>query len=103
MDFKFTKPFYSERELLKVVPVKRSTFYSWQSHWISLGNDPREMGKILIQNSPTSKRPIVFWNAPLFLKWMSKHKIQQPTKYDYEVADKEYAIAVVKGVKTNVS
>jgi hypothetical protein len=45
----------------------------------------------------------VFWNAPLFLKWMSKHKIQQPTKYDYEVADKEYAIAVVKGVKTNVS
>ena len=57
MDFKFDKPFYSERELLKVVPVKRSTFYSWQSQWISFGNDPREMGKILIQNSPTSKRP----------------------------------------------
>ena len=40
MDFKFDKPFYSERELLKLVPVKRSTFYSWQSQWISLGNDP---------------------------------------------------------------
>ena len=49
MDFKFDKPFYSERELLKLVPVKRSTFYSWQSQWISFGNDPREMGKILIQ------------------------------------------------------
>ena len=51
-DFNFDKPFYTEKELLKRVPIKRSTFYAWQSEWISLGNDPKLMGKVLILNNP---------------------------------------------------
>ena len=54
MDFNFKQPFYKESELLKIIPIKRS-FYSWQSEWIANGNDPREMGKILILSNPKSK------------------------------------------------
>ena len=46
-NFKFDKPFYPERELLKIIPIKRSTFYAWQSEWIAKGNDPALMGKVL--------------------------------------------------------
>ena len=44
-----------ESELLKIIPIKRSTFYSWQSEWIANGNDPRDMGKLLILSNPKSK------------------------------------------------
>ena len=101
MDFKFDKPFYSERELLKIIPVKRATFYNWQSQWIAKGNDPKHMGKLLIRNNPKSKRPIVFWDAPKFLKWMTDYVINQDTKWDYEYHQKMIAVAVLKVVKTN--
>ena len=75
MDFNFKQPFYKESELLKIIPIKRSTFYSWQSEWIANGNDPREMGKILILSNPKSKKPLVYWDAKKFLNWVYKYKV----------------------------
>ena len=64
-DFNFDKPFYPERAL-KNNTYQEIYFYAWQSEWISLGNDPALMGKVLILNNPKSKRPIVYWNAKKF-------------------------------------
>ena len=99
IDFTFDKPFYNEKQLLKVIPVKRSTFYSWQSEWIAKGKDPAEMGKLIMKSKPESKRLIVYWNAPKFLTWMYQNKIIKPTTYDYEIALKEHALVVFNRAK----
>jgi|TARA_R100001460_G_scaffold26809_3_gene54286 hypothetical protein len=101
MDFNFDKPFYPERELLKIIPIKRSTFYAWQSEWIAQGNDPKLMGKVTILNSTKSKRAIVYWNAKIFLEWLFTYKANQDPKYNHQQHEKNIAIAVLKGVKTN--
>tara|TARA_R100001510_G_C7648378_1_gene205693 strand:- start:1556 stop:1870 length:315 start_codon:yes stop_codon:yes gene_type:complete len=101
MDFNFDKPFYPERELLKIIPIKRSTFYAWQSEWIAQGNDPKLMGKVTILNSTKSKRAIVYWNAKIFLEWLFTYKANQDPKYNHQQHEKNIAIAVIKGVKTN--
>jgi|TARA_R100001224_G_C3894797_1_gene106286 hypothetical protein len=101
MDFNFDKPFYPERELLKIIPIKRSTFYAWQSEWIAQGNDPKLMGKVTILNSTKSKRAIVYWNAKIFLEWLYTYKANQDPKYNHQQHEKNIAIAVIKGVKTN--
>jgi len=101
MDFNFDKPFYPERELLKIIPIKRSTFYAWQSEWIAQGNDPKLMGKVTILNSTKSKRAIVYWNAKIFLEWLYTYKANQDPKYNHQQHEKNIAIAVLKGVKTN--
>ena len=101
-NFKFDKPFYPERELLKIIPIKRSTFYAWQSEWIAKVNDPALMGKVLIINGPKSKRGIVFWNAPVFLEWLFKYKANQDPEFNHQQLEKDTAIAVITGVrKTN--
>jgi|TARA_R110000803_G_C11953303_1_gene317926 hypothetical protein len=94
LNFKFDKAFYKEAELLKVVPVPRSTFYSWQCEWISKGNDPELMGKILVKGTST-----VFWNGAIFLKWLYENKFNMETKYDYQVEDKKKAVLVVSTLK----
>jgi len=93
-DFKFNKAFYKEAELLKIVPVPRATFYSWQADWISKGNDPKLMGKILVKGTST-----VFWNGPIFLNWLYENKFNMETKYDYEVEDKKKAVLVISKLK----
>jgi len=93
-DFKFDRPFYKERDFLKVISVPRSTFYSWQREWIALGNDPSEMGKVEMRGSSS-----VYWNGPKFLKWMIEHKVKQPTKYDYEEEGKKKALLVISNLK----
>ena len=80
LDYKFDKQFFPEKELLKVIPVKRSTFFAWQSEWISKGKDPKEMGKLVFKNKSKSKRFMVYWNAPVFLKWMLDNKLDQESK-----------------------
>ena len=72
MDFKFNKPFYAESELLKIIPIKRSTFFVWQSEWIMKGNDPKEMGKVSILNSSKSKRAIVYWDAKKYQRDLAR-------------------------------
>jgi len=94
LNYKFDKAFYKEADLLKVVPIPRSTFYRWQSEWVSKGNDPKLMGKILVKGTST-----VFWNAALFLQWLIEYKFNMETKYDYEAEDKKKAVLVVSTIK----
>ena len=89
-DFKFDRPFYRERDFLKIISIPRSTFYSWQSEWIAQGRDPRDMGKITIKGSSS-----VYWNGPIFLKWLIKYKIETDPKWDYEEEHKNKALVVV--------
>jgi len=98
LNYKFDKAFYKESELLKRLPIPRSTFHRWQSEWISQGNDQKLMGKILVKGTST-----VFWNGALFLQWLIKHKFNMETKYDYEVADKKEAVLVVSNLKKKVN
>ena len=98
-DFNFDKAFYPEKELLKIIPIKRSTFYAWQSEWISLWNDPSLMCKFLILNNPKSKRPIVYWNSKKFLEWLYKYKANQNVQYNHQQTEKNIALAVIKGAK----
>ncbi len=94
LNFKFDKAFYKEAEVLKVVPIARSTFYSWQSEWISKGNDPRLMGKLPVKGTST-----VFWDGAKLLKWLYENKFNMETKYDYQVEDKKKAVLVVSTIK----
>ncbi len=48
LNFKFNKPFYRVGDLLKIIPLPRSTFYKFQNEWISKGHDPADMGKVKI-------------------------------------------------------
>ena len=89
-DFKFDRPFYKEKEFLKIVPVPRSTFFHWQNEWISKGNDPLEMGKMEMRDSSA-----VYWNGPKFLKWLIENKIKQNPKYDYQEEQKKTALVVI--------
>ena len=84
-NFKFDRPFYKEKEFLKIVPVPRSTFFHWQNEWISKGYDPLEMGKMEMRDSSA-----VYWNGPKFL---------QNPKYDYEEEHKKTALVVVNKLK----
>ena len=93
-NFKFDRPFYKEKDFLKIISIPRSTFYSWQSEWISKGRDPRLMGKVYIKGSSS-----VYWNGPLFLDWMIKHKIKHDPKYDYEEEHKNKALVVINNLK----
>jgi len=97
LNYKFDKAFYKESELLKRLPIPRSTFHRWQTEWISKGNDPKLMGKILVKGTST-----VFWNGALFLQWLIKYKFNMETKYGYEVADKNEAMLVVSTLKKKV-
>ena len=82
--FEFKKLFYTDKELLEIVSIPRSFLYKLQNEWIAKGGDPADMGKIFIQGNRKN-----YWNAPKFLKWLLKYKVSSPTKYDYEVSDKE--------------
>ena len=102
LNYNFDKAFYKEADLLKVVPIPRSTFHKWQSEWISKGQDPKLMGKILVKGTST-----VFWDAAKFLKWLYENKFNMETKYDYEAEDKKKAVLVVSTIeqrkKTNAN
>ena len=94
-DFNFDKPFYPEKELLKIIPIKRSTFYAWQSEWISLGNDPALMGKVKVNNS------LVLWNGPVFLDWLYKYQSNASARFDYEHRDKKEAQLILSKINGN--
>ena len=57
------------------------------------------MGKVLILNNPKSKRPIVYWNAKIFLEWLFKYKANQDVQYNHQQTEKNIALAVIKGAK----
>ena len=78
IEYKFSKAFLTEKDFLKEIPASKATFHRWQREWIANGNDPRDMGKILIKGSS-----IVYWDGQLWLKWFFNHKVNQKVQFDY--------------------
>ena len=93
-NFKFDRPFYKEKDFLKIISISRATFYSWQSEWISKGGDPKDMGKIILKGSSS-----VYWNGPKYINWLIENKIETDPTYDYEVEQKNRALVVVNNLE----
>jgi hypothetical protein len=83
LNFKFNQPFYKVGDLLKIIPIPRSTFYKFQNEWINKGHDPADMGKVKINGIRYG-----YWDAQKFLNWLIANKIKG-ARYDYEVQDQE--------------
>jgi len=83
LNFKFNQPFHRVRDLLKIIPLPRSTFYKFQNEWISKGHDPADMGKVKVEGIRYG-----YWDAQKFLNWLIANKIKG-ARYDYEVQDQE--------------
>ena len=93
LNFKFNKPFYRVGDLLKIIPLPRSTFYKFQNEWISKGHDPADMGKVKINGIRYG-----YWDAQKFLNWLKTNKIKG-ARYDYELRDQEQVKQVLGFVK----
>ena len=91
--FNFDKPFYRVEDLLKIVPIPRSTFYKFQNEWITGGHDPADMGKIKVNGIRYG-----FWDAQKFLNWLTTNKING-ARYDYELRDQDEVKQVLGFVK----
>jgi len=83
LNFKFNQPFYKVGDLLKIIPLPRSTFYKFQNEWISKGHDPADMGKVEVEGVRLG-----YWDAQKLLNWLIANKIKG-ARYDYEVQDQE--------------
>ena len=83
--FNCNKLWITTKELLKITSISDSRLYRYSKEWIKSGNDPRDMGRISLKGKKTS----YLWDYRIFVKWLSKYKIEQPIKYDYEFSEKE--------------
>jgi hypothetical protein len=93
LNFKFNQPFYKVGDLLKIIPIPRSTFYKFQNEWINKGHDPADMGKVKINGIRYG-----YWDAQKFLNWLIANKIKG-ARYDYEVQEQEQVKQVLGFVK----
>ena len=93
LNFKFNQPFYKVGDLLKIIPIPRSTFYKFQNEWINKGHDPADMGKIKVNGIRYG-----YWDAQKFLNWLIANKIKG-ARYDYEVQEQEQVKQVLGFVK----
>ena len=83
LNFKFNQPFYKVGDLLKIIPIPRSTFYRFQNEWIGSGHDPADMGKVKVEGIRYG-----YWDAQKFLNWLKTNKIKG-ARYDYELRDQD--------------
>ena len=90
LDIKFTKEIFTEKELLKEIPVSRATFHRYKAEWCSKGGSLSEMGMFQLKNSRRR-----FWLAGKFLAWLVSHKVLDKGAFDYEQLDQEQSLLVV--------
>ena len=81
--FEFNKLFYTDKQLLEIIPIPRDFLYKLQREFIAKGGSPEDMGKVSFVGNRKN-----YWNAPKFLKWLIENKVISSAKYDYEVEDK---------------
>jgi len=83
--FTFTQLWYTTTDLLKLIPISRSTFYKMHRELIEQGNDGSQMGKVLIKGTENT-----LWCPITFVSYLKKHKIlTQPLQYDYEKSEQD--------------
>ena len=83
--FTFTQLWYTTTDLLKLIPISRSTFYKMHRELIEQGNDGSQMGKVVIKGTENT-----LWCPVKFVSYLKKHKIlTQPLQYDYEKLEQD--------------
>ena len=83
--FTFTQLWYTTTDLMKLIPISRSTFYKMHRELIEQGNDGSQMGKVVIEGTENT-----LWCPIKFVSYLKKHKIlTQPLQYDYEKSEQE--------------
>ena len=94
--FTFTQLWYTTTDLLKLIPISRSTFYKMHRKLIEQGKDGSEMGKVKIEGCENT-----LWCPIKFVSYLQEYKIlTAPIKYDYEKSEQE-DVKVAIGVFNN--
>jgi len=83
-------PFISEKELLKQIPIPKSTFLKFKYEWVQKGNCLTQMGMFHIEGSGLN-----YWNVKKLFQWLLDYKIKQPAVFNNEVRDRDVANNVV--------
>ena len=87
--FNFNKLWVTTKELLKITSISDSRLYRYTKEWKKNGNDLKDMGRISLRKTSLKGTSSYLWDPRLFVKWLIKHKVEQPIKYDYEFTEKE--------------
>ena len=87
--FNFNKLWVTTKELLKITSISDSRLYRYTKEWEKIGNDPKDMGRISLRKISAKGTCSYLWDPRIFLKWLNKHKIEQPIAFDYEFSERE--------------
>ena len=79
------KLWVSSKELVKITSISDSRLYRYSKEWEKGGNDLRDMGRMTLKGKNVS----YLWDLRIFANWVLKYKVEQPIKYDYELAERE--------------
>ena len=90
LDIKFTKEIFTEKELLKEIPVARATFHKHKKKWCAKGGSLSAMGMFQLRNSRRR-----FWIAKKYLNWLINNEVLDKGSFDYERLDQEQSLLVV--------
>ena len=80
-NFNYTKPYYSEDEILEVFSLTKSSLQRMREECLKSGGDLfLEMGYFHIKGIKTAMYEPVKFSA-----WLFEHRVEPESKYDYEI------------------
>ena len=80
-NFKYTKPYYSEDEILELFSLTKSSLQRMREECLKSGGDLfLEMGYFHIKGIKTAMYEPVKFSA-----WLFEHRVEPESKYDYEI------------------
>ena len=80
-NFNYTKPYYSEDEILELFSLTKSSLQRMREECLKSGGDLfLEMGYFHIKGIKTAMYEPVKFSA-----WLFEHRVEPKSKYDYEI------------------
>ena len=80
-NFNYTKPYYSEDEILELFSLTKSSLQRMREECLKSGGDLcLEMGYFHIKGIKTAMYEPVKFSA-----WLFEHRVEPESKYDYEI------------------
>jgi len=73
MEFIFNQALYRTEDLLKIIPIPRSSLFKFRDEWIARGGNTRDLGLVKLEGSDLN-----YWEGPKLLNWLYKHKVINP-------------------------
>ena len=83
------KLWITTEELVETTSIPKSSLYRYVREWKKQGNDPKDMGRISLRKISAKGTCSYLWDPRIFVKWLIKHKIEQPIAFDYEFSERE--------------